>query len=87
MRKELPAANALSMMIFGLTMTAGPLLAGVLVAWIGFAWTYTIDVVSFAFVFWALLKLPPMPPGKHASPAGLRSVVEGFRPAPGPTSA
>ena len=79
-RKELlPAANALSMMIFGLTMTAGPLLAGVLVAWIGFAWTYTIDVVSFAFAFWALLKLPPMPPGKHASPAGLRSVVEGFR--------
>ncbi len=79
-RKELlPAANALSMMSFGLTMTAGPLLAGVLVAWVGFGWTYTIDVVSFAFAFWALLKLPPMPPGEHARPAGLRSVVEGFR--------
>ena len=79
-RKELlPAANALSMMIFGLTMTAGPLLAGVLVAWVGFGWTYTIDVVSFAFAFWALLKLPSMPPGEHARPAGLRSVVEGFR--------
>ena len=79
-RKELlPAANALSMMIFGLTMTAGPLLAGVLVAWIGFGWTYTIDVISFAFAFWALLKLPSMPPGEHARPAGLRSVVEGFR--------
>ncbi len=79
-RKELlPAANALNMMTFGLTMTAGPLLAGVLVAWIGFGWTYTIDVVTFAFAFWALLKLPPMPPGKHARPAGLRSVLEGFR--------
>ena len=79
-RKELlPAANALSMMTFGLTMTAGPLLAGVLVAWIGFGWTYTIDVVTFAFAFWALLKLPPMPPGEHAKPAGLRSVLEGFR--------
>jgi ENTS family enterobactin (siderophore) exporter len=79
-RKELlPAANALSMMIFGLTMTAGPLLAGVLVAWVGFGWTYTIDVISFAFAFWALLKLPSMPPGEHARPAGLRSVVEGFR--------
>ncbi|MFF2244895.1 MFS transporter [Arthrobacter sp. NPDC058130] len=79
-RKELlPAANALSMMTFGLTMTAGPLLAGVLVAWIGFGWTYTIDVVTFAFAFWALLKLPPMPPGQHAKPAGLRSVLEGFR--------
>ncbi len=79
-RKELlPAANALSMMSFGLTMTAGPLLAGLLVAWVGFGWTYTIDVVSFAFAFWALLKLPPMPPGEHAQRAGLRSVVEGFR--------
>ena len=79
-RKELlPAANALNMMTFGLTMTAGPLLAGVLVAWIGFGWTYTIDVVTFAFAFWALLKLPPMPPGQHARPARLRSVLEGFR--------
>lgn len=79
-RKELlPAANALSMISFGLSMTAGPLLAGVLVAWVGFGWTYTIDVLSFGFVLWALLKLPPMPPGKHARPAGLRSVVEGFR--------
>jgi ENTS family enterobactin (siderophore) exporter len=79
-RKELlPAANALSMMSFGLAMTAGPLLAGVLVATVGFAWTYTIDVASFAFVVWALLKLPPMPPGQESHRAGLRSVVEGFR--------
>ena len=79
-RKELlPAANALSMISFGLAMTAGPLLAGVLVAWVGFGWTYTLDVVSFVFAFWALLKLPPMPPGKEAHRAGLRSVVEGFR--------
>jgi ENTS family enterobactin (siderophore) exporter len=79
-RKELlPAANALSMITFGLAMTAGPLLAGVLVATVGFGWTYTLDLVSFAFVFWALLRLPSMPPGKEAGRAGLRSVVEGFR--------
>ncbi|XAS66562.1 MFS transporter [Micrococcaceae bacterium Sec5.7] len=79
-RKELlPAANALNMIAFGLSTTAGPLLAGVLVAWVGFGWTYTIDVVSFAFAFWALLKLPAMPPGKEAGRAGLRPVVEGFR--------
>ncbi len=79
-RKELlPAANALSMVTFGLAMTAGPLLAGVLVASVGFGWTYTIDLVSFAFAFWALLRLPPMPPFKEAGKAGLRSVVEGFK--------
>jgi ENTS family enterobactin (siderophore) exporter len=79
-RKELlPAANALNMVSFGLAMTSGPLLAGVLVAWVGFGWTYTLDFISFAFAFWALLKLPAMPPGQHARPAGLRSVLEGFR--------
>jgi ENTS family enterobactin (siderophore) exporter len=80
LRKELlPAANALNMVTFGLSMTAGPLLAGVLVASVGFGWTYTLDVVSFVFAFWALLKLPPMPPGGEAGRAGVRSVVEGFR--------
>lgn len=79
-RKELlPAANALSMLTFGLSMTAGPLLAGVLVATIGFGWTYTIDVLSFTFALWGLLKLPALPPAKDASRPGLRSVVEGFR--------
>ncbi|MEC5190019.1 MULTISPECIES: MFS transporter [unclassified Arthrobacter] len=79
-RKELlPAANALSMISFGLSLTAGPLLAGLLVATVGFAWTYTIDVGTFVFALWALLRLPAMPPGEHARPAGLRSVLEGFR--------
>ncbi len=79
-RKELlPAANALSMVSFGLAMTAGPLLAGVLVAWVGFGWTYTIDFVSFAFVLWAVYRLPSMPPERGAGRAGVQSVVEGFR--------
>jgi ENTS family enterobactin (siderophore) exporter len=79
-RKELlPAANALSMLSFGLAMTAGPLLAGVLVAWIGFGWTYALDFASFAFVLWAVYRLPPMPPAGARSKAGIRSVIEGFR--------
>ncbi len=68
------------MLTFGLSMTAGPLLAGVLVATIGFGWTYTIDVISFTFALWGgLFKLPPLPPSKDAVRPGLRSVVEGFR--------
>lgn len=79
-RKELlPAANALSMISFGLAMTVGPLLAGVLVAWVGFGWTYTIDFISFAFVLWAVFRLPSMPPSGSAGRAGIRSVIEGFR--------
>ena len=75
----LPAANALSMLSLGLAMTAGPLLAGLLVAWLGFGWTYTIDFVSFAFVLWAVYRLPPMAPSGGNGKAGIRSVIEGFR--------
>ncbi|QHK20031.1 MFS transporter [Pseudarthrobacter psychrotolerans] len=79
-RKELlPAANALNMISFGLAMTVGPLLAGLLVAWVGFGWTYTIDFISFAFVLWAVYRLPSMPPSASAGRAGMRSVIEGFR--------
>lgn len=79
-RKELlPAANALSMLNMGLSMTAGPLLAGVLVASSGFGWTYTIDALSFAFALWSLFTLPALPAAENASAPGLRSVVEGFR--------
>lgn len=75
----LPAANALSMITFGLAMTIGPLLAGVLVARVGYGWTYTIDVVTFTAAMWALYRLKPMPPLGEVQKAGLQSVLEGFR--------
>ncbi|EMY35777.1 major facilitator superfamily (MFS) transporter [Arthrobacter crystallopoietes BAB-32] len=75
----LPAANALNMMTFGLGMTIGPLLAGVLVANVGFGWTYTVDVVTFTAAIWALFRLPPVPPEGDVRKAGLHSVLEGLK--------
>ena len=90
--KLLPAANALNMMTMSLSMMAGPLFAGVLVASIGYAWTYSIDVVTFLAALYALWRLPALPPqrpdgtsgedgaaGTGPARAGLRSVLEGFR--------
>ncbi|NYI69361.1 MFS transporter [Spelaeicoccus albus] len=78
-RKEmLPAANALGSIIFSVSMTVGPMLAGVLVASVGYGATYTIDVLTFSFALWALVKLPPIPPEGEVHKAGLRSVVQGF---------
>nr|WP_231713610.1 MFS transporter [Arthrobacter sp. zg-Y916] len=74
----LPAANALSMITFGLAMAIGPLLAGVLVGQVGYGWTYTIDVVTFTAAMWALYRLKPMPPVGQVQKAGLKSVLEGF---------
>lgn len=75
----LPAANALSMITFGLAFTVGPMLAGLLVAQVGYGWTYTIDVVTFTAALWALFRLPAMPPEGPVQRAGLATVVEGFR--------
>ncbi|WP_026555877.1 MFS transporter [Arthrobacter sp. 35W] len=75
----LPAANALSMIVFGLGTTLGPLLAGVLVAGVGYGWTYTVDVLTFTASLWALFRLPSLPPEGEVRKAGFRSVLEGFR--------
>jgi ENTS family enterobactin (siderophore) exporter len=85
--KLLPAANALNMLTMSLSMMVGPLFAGVLVATIGYAWTYSIDVVTFLAALYALWRLPALPPqrpegeepGTGRRRVGIGSVVEGFR--------
>ncbi|OFR91136.1 hypothetical protein HMPREF2863_05090 [Micrococcus sp. HMSC067E09] len=82
--KLLPAANALNMMTFSVAMMAGPLLGGVLVASIGYAWTYSVDVVTFLAALYALWRLPALPPERADGAVatrrvGISSVVEGFR--------
>ncbi|GAA3699413.1 MFS transporter [Zhihengliuella alba] len=88
--KLLPAANALNMLTFSVAMMVGPLLGGVLVAQVGYAWTYSVDVVTYLAALWAIWRLPPLPPGQGEdsggaatlSPrrrrVGLGSVIEGF---------
>src|SRR5438067_6084417 len=78
-REMLPAANALGQLGFNGAMTLGPLLAGVLVGTIGFAWTFGIDAASYAAILYALWRLPPMPPADGASRAGVASVLGGLR--------
>lgn len=80
----LPAANALNMLTFSTAMMARPLLGGVLVASVGYAWTYTVDVVTFLAALWAVWRLPSLPPDRSAAPddvgrGGLSSVLDGFR--------
>ncbi|MFZ7088122.1 MFS transporter [Curtobacterium sp. RRHDQ10] len=75
----LPAASALSGIGSGLAVTVGPAVAGVLVAAVGFAPTYTIDVVLFSFAFMGIITLPRMAPEHTVQKPGLGSLVEGAR--------
>jgi MFS family permease len=74
----LPAANALRQVEFNVGLTAGPLLAGFLVATSGFPLAYGLDAVSFAASLWAVASLPSMAPEGGGRRAGFASVVEGL---------
>src|SRR3954470_7968260 len=78
-RELLPSANALGQLGFQTGLSIGPLLGGLLVATLGFAWAYGLDAVSFVAVLYAIWRLPAMPPEGGGSRAGVASVLEGLR--------
>ncbi|MGK9148626.1 MFS transporter [Plantibacter flavus] len=75
----LPSAAALSGISIGIMVTVGPALAGVLVASVGFRWTYTIDVILFVAAFLGIASLPKILPEDGVSRLpGLRSLADGW---------
>ena len=71
-------ASAMNGIAFGVQLTVGPALAGVLVASAGFAWTYAIDAILFTAAFIGLFTLPRLPAAHDAARPGWRSLREGI---------
>ena len=78
-RDLLPAASALNGIAMGITVMGGPALAGVLVAFTGYAWTYSIDVVMMLANFLGLWSLPAIRPEGEIVRPGLESLRDGWR--------
>jgi MFS family permease len=78
-RHELKAASALSWGLANLASVVGPAVGGLLIAAIGYAATYAIDVVSFgaSLVALAAMRTPPPPP--DAERPSVHGVLEGLR--------
>jgi len=74
----LPAGSALGGITFGVALTVGPALAGVLVAVAGFAWTYTIDAVLFVAGFLGIVTLPGLKPEGTTTRPGWASLKGGW---------
>jgi MFS family permease len=74
----LPAGNALRQVEFNVGMAGGPLLAGAIVATLGFGAAYGFDAISFGASLWAVASLPPMAPSGGGRRAGFASVLEGL---------
>lgn len=77
-RELLPAAAALNGITIGIMVTLGPALAGVLVATVGFGWTYTIDVILFVAAFVGIAGLPHIRPEGETQRPGLASLRYGL---------
>ncbi|WP_125132438.1 MFS transporter [Microbacterium sp. 10M-3C3] len=75
----LPAAAALQGISGGVMVMVGPALAGILVAFTGYAWTYTIDVVLMLGLFLGLWTLPAIAPEGDVVAAGWESLKDGWR--------
>src|SRR6478735_8771236 len=78
-RELLPAASALGGITVGIMVMAGPALAGLLVALVGYAWTYTLDVVLMLSLFLGLWTLPNLRPEGEIVRPGLESLRDGWR--------
>jgi MFS family permease len=74
----IPAAAALNGIAFGVALTLGPALAGVLVAAVGFGWTYMVDVVLFLSAFAGVFTLPRLAPEGDVQRPGLESLKYGL---------
>jgi MFS family permease len=78
----LPQAAALNGVGMGFMVTLGPAVAGVLVARVGYQWTYTADVILFVFGFVGLWTLPSIQPERAPDGhvvSGLEAVRHGLR--------
>jgi MFS family permease len=78
-RDELGAAAALGSIRGTLGQILGPALGGVLVAAFGLAFTYLVDVATFAVGLACLWLMRAVPPPVDAERPSLRRVVEGLR--------
>ena len=77
--ERLPSAIALNQLNFQMGSIVGPAIGGLLIATVGIAGAYAVDLVSFVASFAALLAIRPLPPLGAVARPGLEAVREGLR--------
>ncbi len=80
-RKDLPAAMALTQVLYNTSMIVGPAVAGLILAHLGLSWAYGIDVLTYSASITAVLLLRPMPPRREEdveATTGWQAIKEGF---------
>jgi MFS family permease len=78
-RAELPAASAIDSFRFTIGLIIGPAVGGILIATVGLAATYGIDVVTFLVSLSMLRLMRAAPPPAEPAKVSVASIVEGVR--------
>jgi MFS family permease len=78
-REDVLAAGALNSMRGTAGMIGGPAIGGLLIASVGLASTYAVDIATFAFSLAILARMKAVPPPPDAERPSLRGVVDGVR--------
>jgi MFS family permease len=78
-REELTAAGALDSLRFQIGLIGGPAIGGLLIATVGVAGAFGIDIATFLVSLVALGMMRAVPPPPDAERPSLRRIAEGFR--------
>lgn len=76
--QQVPAGAALTMLAMHSSVTAGPIVAGLVTAAWGLKVCYLVDTVTFAGALYGLARLPALPPSGEVRRPDLRSIGEGL---------
>jgi MFS family permease len=76
---RLPAALALGQLSFNAGSVIGPAIGGLVIALVGPAGAYTLDLLSYAAFVSALTAIRPIPPTVAGARPGLAAIAEGLR--------
>jgi MFS family permease len=77
--ERLPSAIALNQLNFQLASIVGPAIGGILIATVGIAGAYGVDLLTFVASFVALIAIHPLPPIGLVTRPGLDAIREGLR--------
>jgi MFS family permease len=78
-RSRLTGALALNMAVFETTLVAGPALGGIVIAHVGLAFAYILDVVTFAASLTAVVLLPRQRPASEHHDPPLLAIRRGLQ--------
>jgi MFS family permease len=76
---ELVAASALDSLRFQVGLIGGPALGGLLIATVGLAGAFAVDIATFLVSLTALSLMRAVPPPPDAARPSLKSIADGFR--------